>query len=145
MDPFLHSYNIIARMRRLYKMGIGLTTGLIGSQTVTVYTLHSSLLQLQLFSEDCCSARTLTHNSNCPRRSLVTNSTLSISEDSGSTCCNQLLWHPLPSLVITNSQQLIVLVIAGERTTKKTPPKIPLLLHGLPIAVFIHPLLSNGC
>jgi hypothetical protein len=50
---------------RLYKTGIGLTTGFIGSHTVTVYTLHSSLLQLQLFSEDCCSARILTRNWNC--------------------------------------------------------------------------------
>jgi hypothetical protein len=49
-----------------YKTGIGLTTGFIGSHTVTVYTLHNSLLQLQLFSEDCCSARILTHNWNCP-------------------------------------------------------------------------------
>jgi hypothetical protein len=31
--------------------------------TITVYTLHYSLLQLQLFSEDCCSARILTRNS----------------------------------------------------------------------------------
>jgi hypothetical protein len=35
-----------------YKTGIGLTTGFIGSHTITVYTLHNSLLQLQLFSED---------------------------------------------------------------------------------------------
>jgi hypothetical protein len=26
------------------------------------------------------------------------------SEDPGSNCCNQLLWHPLPSLVITDSE-----------------------------------------
>jgi hypothetical protein len=35
--------NIVARMRRLYRRGIGLTTGFIGSRTVThnysVYTL----------------------------------------------------------------------------------------------------------
>jgi hypothetical protein len=38
-------FNIVARMWRLYKTGIGLTTGFIGSHTVThsysVYTLHS--------------------------------------------------------------------------------------------------------
>jgi hypothetical protein len=31
--------------------------------TITVYTLHYSLLQLQLFSEGCCSGRILTRNS----------------------------------------------------------------------------------
>jgi hypothetical protein len=30
-------------------------------------------------------------------------SLFSCSEDPGSNCCNQLLWHPLPSLVINNS------------------------------------------
>jgi hypothetical protein len=47
---------IVARMWRLYKTGIGLTTGFIGSHTVTVYTLYDSQ-QLSLFScsEDCCS------------------------------------------------------------------------------------------
>jgi hypothetical protein len=33
--------------------------------TITVYTLHNPLLQLQLFSEDCCSARILSRNCNC--------------------------------------------------------------------------------
>jgi hypothetical protein len=33
--------------------------------TITVYTLHNSLLQLQLFSEDCCSVQILTRNWNC--------------------------------------------------------------------------------
>jgi hypothetical protein len=35
--------NIVARMWRLYKTGIGLTTGFIGSHTVTitVYTLYT--------------------------------------------------------------------------------------------------------
>jgi hypothetical protein len=122
----------------LYKTGIGLTTGFIGSHTITVYTLYNSLLQLQLFSEDYCSARTLTRNWNCPRLSLVTNSTLSISEDSGSNCCNhccnQLLWRPLP--LFTNwllTVPVTLNYIARERTTKKAPTKIPLLLHGLPI------------
>jgi hypothetical protein len=52
-----------------YKTGIGLTIGFIGPHTVTitVYTLHNSLLQLQLFSEDCCSARILTRNWNGQR------------------------------------------------------------------------------
>jgi hypothetical protein len=45
--------------------------------TITVHILHNSLLQLQLFSEDCCSARILTRNWSCPRHYLVTNSTLS--------------------------------------------------------------------
>jgi hypothetical protein len=31
---------------------------------ITVYTLHNSLSQLQLFSEDCCPARILTRNWN---------------------------------------------------------------------------------
>jgi hypothetical protein len=57
---------IVARMRRLYKTGVGLTTGFIRSHTITVYTLHKSLMQLQLFSEGCCSARILTRNWNCP-------------------------------------------------------------------------------
>jgi hypothetical protein len=66
-----------------YKMGIGLTTGFIGPQTVTVYTLYNSLMQLQLFSEDCCSARILTRNWNGPRNSLQL-SLFSCSEDPGS-------------------------------------------------------------
>jgi hypothetical protein len=38
-------YVIVARMWRLYKTGIGLTTGFIGSHTVTitVYTLYNPL------------------------------------------------------------------------------------------------------
>jgi hypothetical protein len=40
----LRCHDIVARMWRLYKTGIGLTTGFIGSHTVTlnysVYTLH---------------------------------------------------------------------------------------------------------
>jgi hypothetical protein len=92
---------------------VGLTTGFIGPHTITVYTLYNSLqftitldesshciftrclssniagsVRLQLFSEDCCSARTLTGNWNCPR-------------------------------------QLIILVIAVERTTKKTLLRFP--------------------
>jgi hypothetical protein len=31
--------------------------------TITIYTLYDSLLQPQLFSEDCCSARIFTRNS----------------------------------------------------------------------------------
>jgi hypothetical protein len=41
--------NTVACMQRLYKTGIGLTTGFIGSHTITVYTLYNSLLQLRLF------------------------------------------------------------------------------------------------
>jgi hypothetical protein len=44
--------------------------------TITVYKLHNSLLQLQLFLEDCCSARILTRNWN---------------------------WNPLLSCQLTNS------------------------------------------
>jgi S-adenosylmethionine/arginine decarboxylase-like enzyme len=90
---------IVARIAwRLYKTGIGITTGFIESHTIThnysvyalqlttvhyntcrVFTLclHSlpvfqyrrirSPATLQLFSEDCCSARILTRNWNCPR------------------------------------------------------------------------------
>jgi hypothetical protein len=83
------------------RRGIGLTTGFIGSHTVTitVYMLYNSQ-QLSFFS---------------------------CSEDPGSNCCNQLLWRPLPLLTncLTGS--------VAERTTKRTPPKVPLLLHGLPI------------
>jgi hypothetical protein len=89
------SLHIVARVvLRLY----GLTTGFIGSHTVThnyseytlqlttvhyntcqVFTLYLHWLPvfqyrrirspatMQLFSEDCCSARTLTRNWNCPR------------------------------------------------------------------------------
>jgi hypothetical protein len=57
---------IVARMRRLYKTGIGLTAGFIRSHTITVHTIYNSLLQLQLFSEDCCSTRILTCNWSCP-------------------------------------------------------------------------------
>jgi hypothetical protein len=41
---------ILSRVRRLYKMGIGLTTGFIGLQLqlhlITVYTLYNSLCSL---------------------------------------------------------------------------------------------------
>jgi hypothetical protein len=39
--------DIVTRMRRLYKTGIGLRTRFIGSHTVTVYTIYNSLLQLR--------------------------------------------------------------------------------------------------
>jgi hypothetical protein len=43
----------VARMRRLYKTGIGLTTGFIGSHTVThnysVYTLQLTTAESILF------------------------------------------------------------------------------------------------
>jgi hypothetical protein len=49
-------------------------------------------------------------------------------------CCNQLLWHPLPSLVITDSELSHhgcrrPNSIAREQTTKKTPSPIPVLLY----------------
>jgi hypothetical protein len=56
-------------------------------------------------------------------------SLFSSSEDPGSNCCNQLLWHPLPSLVITDSELSDhgcrrPSYIAREQTTKKTPSPI---------------------
>jgi hypothetical protein len=56
-DPFpisqrenVQIYNIVARMWRLYKTGIGLPTGFMGSHTVThnysVYTLHSQFTRV---------------------------------------------------------------------------------------------------
>jgi hypothetical protein len=56
------------------------------------------------------------------------------SQDPGSNCCNQLLWHPLPLLVITDSELSHhgcrrPSYIAREQTTKKTPPPIPLLMY----------------
>jgi hypothetical protein len=66
--------NTVARMcGDYYKTGYWIVSWIYWI-TVTVYTLHSSLLQLQLFSEDCCSARTVTRNWNGPRNSLITNS-----------------------------------------------------------------------
>jgi hypothetical protein len=49
-------------------------------------------------------------------------------------CCNQLLWRPLPSLVITDSElshhgSRRPSYIAREQTTKKTPYPIPLLSY----------------
>jgi hypothetical protein len=39
--------NIVARMWRLYKTGIGLTTGFIGSHTVTLnYSVYNSQLTI---------------------------------------------------------------------------------------------------
>jgi hypothetical protein len=60
-------FNIVARMcgdynRRVLDRKLDLLDHK-QLQTITVYTLHYSLLQLQLFSEDCCSARILTCNS----------------------------------------------------------------------------------
>jgi hypothetical protein len=50
---FDRPYNIVARMWRLYKTGIGLTTGFIGSHTVThnysVYTLQLTTAESILF------------------------------------------------------------------------------------------------
>jgi hypothetical protein len=104
----------VARMWRLYKTGIGLTTGFIRSHSYTTrlqcITLYNSQ-QLSPFSS---------------------------SEDSGSnsatTGCNLLLWHPLPSLVITDSELSHhgcrrPIYIAREQTTNKTPSPIPLLLY----------------
>jgi hypothetical protein len=137
-------------MRGDYIRRVGLTTGFIGSHTIThnysvyglqlttvhyhtcrVFTLYLHSLPvfqyrrirspatLQLFSEDCCSARTLTRNWNCPRH--------------------------LP-------RQLIVLVIARERTTRKTPLRFPYCwMTSLPerttkktLVASIVALLSNG-
>jgi hypothetical protein len=121
-----------------YIRRVGLTTGFIGSHTIThnysvyalqlttvhyqtcrVFTLYlrslpvsqyrriSSPATLQLFSEDCCSARTLTRNSrNCPRH----------------------LVNSLLRCQLTNSADSAISYIAGERTPKKTPIRFPLLL-----------------
>jgi hypothetical protein len=65
---YIPENNTVARMRGDdYKTGIGLTTGFIRSHTITVYTLHNSLLQLQLFFEDCCSDRILTRTGTVTR------------------------------------------------------------------------------
>jgi hypothetical protein len=77
-------------------MGIGLTTGFIGSQTVTVYTLYNSLMQLQLFSDDCCSARILTRNWNAPRNSLVANSLNQLPTNSYGVPCHYSLTGAAP-------------------------------------------------
>jgi hypothetical protein len=49
--------HIVARMRRLYETGTGLTTGFIGSHTVTlnysVYTLHSQFTIVPAESSYC--------------------------------------------------------------------------------------------
>jgi hypothetical protein len=91
-------------------------------------------------------------------------SLFSCSEDSGSNCCNQLLWHPLPSLVITDS-----LTNCFNQPTNRCPRSCPAiyrvnrpqrkhpLLHwlllprnrphrkrwSLPL-LCVYPLLSNG-
>jgi hypothetical protein len=59
------SIHIVARIVwRLYKTGYWIDNWIYWiTHTVTVYKLHNSLLQLQLFSEGCCSARILTRNS----------------------------------------------------------------------------------
>jgi hypothetical protein len=121
------STNILSRICGHYIRRVGLTTGFIGSHTVThnysVYALqlttvhyntcrvltlylHSlpvfqyrrirSPATLQLFSEDCCSARILTRNSNS-----------------------------LLSCQLTNSADSAISFIAGERTPKKTPLRFP--------------------
>jgi hypothetical protein len=115
--------NIVARMcgdciRRVLDLQLDLLDH-TQLHTITVYTLHNSQ-QLSLFS---------------------------CSEDPGSNCCNQLLWRPLPSLVITNfltNCPVTLNNIDCERTAKKTPPKFPLLLDGCPL-LRVYPLLSNGC
>jgi hypothetical protein len=51
-NKYIFYVNIVACMRRLYKTGIGLTTGFIGSHTVThnysVYTLTASQFTIVL-------------------------------------------------------------------------------------------------
>jgi hypothetical protein len=108
------------------RLGIGLTTGFIGSQSVT-----------QLGYSVLCFT---THNRRVSSVPLKTPDPV----------CNQLLRHPLPSLVITDSElshHVKVKVtlqpttswsvspfrrpsyIAREQTTKKTPSPIPILLY----------------
>jgi hypothetical protein len=107
-------YYIVARLRRLYKTGIGLTTGFIGSHTVTVYTLYNSQ-QLSLFSS---------------------------SEDFGSNSTTNSYGIPCHHYPGNSTELCTILVtlkwgcprncpsyIARAQTTKKTPLKIPLSLH----------------
>jgi hypothetical protein len=73
-------------------------------------------------------------------------------------CCSLLLWHPLPSLAITDSELSdhgcrLPSYIAREQTTKKTPSPILLLLYDVitertpkkTTVSSIVALLSNGC
>jgi hypothetical protein len=104
----ISSFLILSRVRRLYKTGIGLTTGFITSHTVThnysvctlqLTTTESLLLlwrpRLQPLQPTLMASLAITHY-------LIT------------TCCCQR-----PSY------------IAREQTTKKTPSPIPLLLHDI--------------
>jgi hypothetical protein len=109
LNENLKSHHNLSRVRRLYERGFGLSTGFIGSQVGYTLTTESltiitdsqlSLLQLQL---------TLT------TESLLFLWRLPLQ------LCNQLLWHPLPSLT------QLTCYIAWDQTTKKTrlPPLLP--------------------
>jgi hypothetical protein len=94
--------HIVARMRRLYKTGIGLATGFIGSQ-YSYSVLH--------FTTHYCSCNT----SGIPCHHLLTlsNRTAALT-----------LYYTRNSLLncqLTNSADSAISYIAGERTPKKTP------------------------
>jgi hypothetical protein len=96
------STDILSRVCGDYnRRGIGLTTGFIGSHTITVYTLYNSQ-QLSLFSS---------------------------SEDFGSNCCNQLLWRPLPSLTHSLTVPVAALLYSPWTDHKENTSPIPLLLE----------------
>jgi hypothetical protein len=97
-------YDTVARMWRLYKTGIGLTTGFIGlliSYTqFIVHTLYNSQ-QLSLFS----SSEDFGSNS----------ATTATTNSYGIPCHHSLHWQLFSSLQLTS-------YIAWEQTTKKTRP-----------------------
>jgi hypothetical protein len=80
--------------------------------TITVYTLYNSQ-QLSLFSSS---------------EDFGSNSATTAATSSYGIPCHYSLTGCLNQPTVA-----AISYIAGERTVKKTPPKIPLLLHGLPI------------
>jgi hypothetical protein len=92
-----HNYSVYAlKLTTVHYHTCRIFTLYLHSFPVFQYRRIHSPATLELFSEDCCSARTLIHNWNCPRHSWTRN------------------WNsPL-------SCQLTALVIAWERTTNKT-------------------------
>jgi hypothetical protein len=107
--------------RLIYKTGIGLTTGFIGSHTVThnysVYTLTAPYGSLQHLP----SLHTVPSLVAC----------LPISQDPFA-CNSSLKTAARPEYSLVTAPVLVtarVTYIARERTPKKTPPPIPLLLY----------------
>jgi hypothetical protein len=72
-------------------------------------------------------------------------SLFSCSEDPGSNCCNQLLWHPLPSLVIiTNSLTNCSATYPANRPQRKHLLRFLYCCIGCPL-LRVYPLPNNGC